>query len=107
MAAFRIVESLNEVKHGQSCFLASPKYDTINQFALQRGEKTLTHRIIETVTHCTHLGPYAGLFAPIPERNRRVLRSLVGMMDHPIGLALIERHLQRIEHQRGAQVVGH
>src|ERR1017187_1260561 len=46
----------------------------------------------------------ASLPAAHPEGDRRVLCALVGMMDHPGGAPLRQRHVQCFEHQLGAQM---
>ena len=43
----------------------------------------------------------------VSERVRRVLATLVAVMDDAVWAALPQRHVQRLENQFGAQVIGH
>ena len=67
----------------------------------KRGEKALRHRIVVAIAG----GPGRGHDSPLPtsltESERSVLCALVGVMDDPLGTALCDRHVQRLEHQLG------
>ena len=53
---------------------------SVEEFTLERGEKALTHRVVVRVAHRAHRLHYAGLPAPLAERQRRALRALDALM---------------------------
>ncbi len=50
---------------------------------------------------------HTGDTTAVAKGDRGVLRSLIGVMDDAIGSALPKCHVESIEHEAGAQVVGH
>ena len=79
----------------------------LQQLAFERGEKAFRHRVVVAVSGRAGRGDHPHLPASLAEGQRRVLRTLVGMMDDPLGAALPDRHVQRLKHQLGAKMVGH
>ena len=43
----------------------------------------------------------------LPKASEVYCEAAIGMMDDPFGTALCDRHVQRLEHQLGAEMVGH
>ena len=60
-------------------------------------------------TSTPRAGPWSGPAAltATPEGQRHVLTPVVGMMDHSDGMALIQSHVQCIDHQLSQQTYGH
>jgi hypothetical protein len=59
------------------------------------------------VLRMLHGRPHAGLPAAFAERQRRVLATLVTVMDHVARPALTDCHFQRIDYQLSTQMVCH
>ena len=55
----------------------------------------------------TGRGMYPHLPVALAERERSVLRALIRVMNHRLGLALRPGHVQRIKDQFGTKMVGH
>ena len=70
-------------------------------------EEALGHRIVVALARGAGRGTHPHLPAALAERHRGVLRALVRMMDHLLGPALADGHVQRFEDQFGAKVVVH
>ncbi len=81
MPTVRVVEALDEVEDGKPGLGLGAKPPPIEQLALQGGEEALAERVVVTVADRTHRGQDSGLLAPQPERDRRVLRPLVLVVD--------------------------
>ena len=65
------------------------------------------HGVVVTVPDRAHRRCHARLAAAFTEGHRRVLATLVGVMDDRARASLSHRHVQCVEHQFGAQMVGH
>ena len=107
MPPSRIVEALDEVEDPDPRLALGAEADAIEQLALERGEEALTHCIVVAVAHRSHRRLDAGLATPQPERDRRVLAALVRVVDHTGRPPLSQRHVERVQHELGAQVVRH
>src|SRR5713226_9589330 len=103
----RIVPTLDEVEDRHPRLDLSLEATAVEQLALQGGKKTLAHRVIETIAYRPHRGTHASLTATHPKRDRGVLRTLVRVMNYRGGPALLERHVERGQHQFGAQMIFH
>ena len=77
------------------------------QLALERREEALDQRVVETVADRTHRQLHAPLLTVGAEGQRRVLATLVGVVDHRRRSALLHGHLQRLGHQCRAQARRH
>ncbi len=100
----RVIPPFDEVEDRHARL--GPGFETtpVEQFAFERGEKTLAQGVVETVAHRAHRRPHAGLVAALAEGRRGVLAAVVGVMNHPRRPALSERHVQCRQHQFGAQM---
>src|SRR6266540_5031879 len=107
MPAMRVVEAFNEVEDRIASFVVIPERRSVNQFALQRGEKALAHGVVIAVSDRTHRWPNAGLATSLAELNRRVLTTLIGVMNHCRRRSLGDGHLQRCGDKRRSQVRSH
>lgn len=97
----------NERKHRPASLYMRMEATTIQQLALQRGEKVLAESIVVTVADRSHGRSYPRFPAAFPEGDRGVLAALVGVMDHTGWAPLPDRHLEGIQDQLGAQMRGH
>src|SRR5271167_2095714 len=104
MAAMGVVPALDEIEDRHAGLDLGLELAAVKQLALEGGEEALAHGVVETVTHRAHRGSHTGLLAAFAEGERGVLTALVGMMDAPGRTALSERHVERLEHQLGAQI---
>src|SRR5690349_18852572 len=95
----RIVPSLDELKDCHARCGLSLADGAVKQFALKRGEKTLAHRVVETVAHRTYRRPHASLFAALAEGERGILTALVGMVNDAAGSSLLQCQVECLEHQ--------
>ncbi len=77
------------------------------QFAFERGVETLAHRVIEAIADRPHRGSNASFIAALAERDRRILAALIRVVNDVFGFTPVDRHVERIEHQLGAQMRGH
>ncbi len=102
-----IVPSLDELEDGDACLGKGPEAAAVNQFAFQCREEALAERIVVAITDRSSRRADASAATAVAEGDRGILRSLIGVMDDAIGSALPERHVEGIEHEAGAQVVGH
>ena len=99
-----IVPALDKVEDGDPRLDLGLETAAVEQLAFQGGKETLAHRVIETVANRPHRGAHAGVAATLAEGERSVLATLVGMMNHGGGPTLPERHVERRQHQLGAQI---
>ena len=103
----RVVPTFDEIEDGHLCLGLGLAAAAVQQLAFQRGEEAFAHGVIETVADRAHGGSYTSLLAARSESNGCVLRALVGMMDHILRPPLVDRHVERIEDELGAQVGRH
>src|SRR6266851_1718693 len=102
MAAMRIVPTLDEFEDGHARFYLGFEAAAVEQFAFERGEETLAHRVVEAIADRAHRGSHARLAATLAEGERSVLGEFKRMMNHGGGPALPQRQVERLEHQFGA-----
>src|ERR1700730_13956884 len=103
----RVIPALDELEHRHARLDLSAEVAAVEQLTFELSEKALAHRIVEAISDLTHRRPHTRLPAAHSEGYRRVLCALVGMMDHPGGPPLRQRHVQCFEHQLGAQMSLH
>ena len=88
--------------------LAGRPVVAVEQLAFQGGEEALGHGVVQGVTDGAHRGDQAGLLEAAAECQAGVLAAVVSVMDQTwSGLALGDRHVEGVQDQFGAQVVGH
>ena len=108
MAAGRVVEALDEVEDREVRVTRILEAGAVDQLALERGEEALGHRVVVRAADAAHRGTDAGEPAARAEGDRGVLTAAIGVMDESSErLALVDRHLERGEHELGAQVRRH
>ena len=99
MPTVRIIPALDKAENGQAGLGLGREAPPGQEFALERREETFGHRIVETIADRPVRGPHAEFTAALPEGQRRILATLIAMMNHLLGTALGDRHRQRIEHE--------
>ena len=107
MATGSVVPAFDESEHGHARFGLGLERTPVDELTFKRGEQALRHRIVVAIAG----GPGRSHDSPVPtslaESERSVLCPLLGVMDDPLGAALCERHVQRLEHPLDAKMVGH
>ena len=103
----RIVPALDEVEDRKRCFALRIESVLYEKLALESSVKALAHCIIVAVADGTHGHRDAGLTASFSKSDRRVLRSVIGMMDDGFRSSPINRHVERIDNEFFAHVVCH
>jgi len=73
----------------------------IDEFALKGREEALGHCIVVGIADRTHRRLHANFSAAVAERDARVLTTPIAVMDDAVWLALLQRHVQRGQHQFG------
>ena len=107
VAAARIVEALDELEDRHARLGLRPEPSPVQQLAFERGEETLRHCIVIGIANRSHRGAHARLTAALAELDGRILRALVGVVDHVFRAPLPECHAQCIEHDLRVQRGGH
>src|SRR4029077_19532182 len=107
VATSRVVEAFDKAEHGTARLGRCPEPASREQFAFQRGEEALAHRIVIGIAHRTHRGTHAGIATTLAELDRGILRSLIRVMDHALRPPCLKRHVQRVEYQLTGQCRRH
>ena len=80
----------------------------MDELLLERGEEALGDGVVVAVALGAHRAGDAGVAGGLAEGQRDVLRALVGVVDQPgLGAAARDGHLQRVDDELCAHVVGH
>ncbi|MNS33180.1 hypothetical protein D3C72_652870 [compost metagenome] len=103
----RVVPALDPSEQCPACVIVRGEARTHQQLAFERGEEGLTHGVIVGIAHRAHRRLNTGVPATSPEGNRRVLAALIRVVNDILWAALRERHIQRLQHQRGTQMAAH
>ena len=82
VTAMRIVPPLDVVEDYHTGDRVDVEAAAIDELALEGCEEAFTHGVIIAVTGRAHRGPYTGFPTATPEGYRRVLASLVGVMNN-------------------------
>src|SRR5574341_15130 len=104
MPAARVVETLNEIDDRSASLVVRAERRTIDQLTLERRKEALTHCIVEAVANRSHGRPNACFPASRAELDRRVLTTLVGMMNDSRRTSLRNGHVQGGRDQRRPQM---
>lgn len=107
MPAVRIVPPFNEIEDlcaGVALILEAMKRE---QLAFERGVEALAHRIIVAITNGSHRRSNPRFLAVLAERDRSILASSVRVVNHVLGFAAEDCHVEGFENEFGAQMIGH
>src|SRR5215470_10489097 len=107
MTPARVIPAFDEIEYRHPRLDLGLEAAALEQLAFERGEKTLAHRVVETVAHRTHRGPHPGLLAAPSEGERGILAALIRMTNHTVRASLSQRQVECFEHQLGAQIALH
>ena len=94
-----VVPALNPRKDRQAGLGLGLPDAPVNQFTLQRGKETLGHGVIVCIAHAAHAGAHTHLLAAVAKLDAGVLAALVRVVNHRLGLAGHQGHVQRLRHQ--------
>ena len=83
VAATRVVPPLDEVEERHPRLRLRGKSAPVEQFAFERREEALAHRIVKAIADATERRTDAGLAAPGAEAQRRVLPGFNRSSQHP------------------------
>src|SRR5216683_2304294 len=106
MTAMGVVPAFDELEDRHAGFALGFEAAAVEQFAFERGEETLAHRVVEAIADRAHRGSHARLAATLAEGERSVLATLVRMMNHGGGPALPQRQVESVEHYRQVKKPG-
>ena len=65
------------------------------------------HCVVAAVPGRSHRRAHTGVFASLAKGDRGVLGALIGVMDRLLWIPLLRGHVERVEDQLGAKVIGH
>jgi hypothetical protein len=103
-----IVERFQVLEDGTPRYLSIGETLAMHEFALQRGDETLRHGVVQGTPGPSHRRNDADLLEAPAERDRRVLGAAIGMMHESRGwFAPPYRHLQGVDHKLGPHVGAH
>ena len=91
-----VVEALDEVEDGHLRLGLGLEAVPVEELTLEGREEALAQGVVVGVTDRAHRGSHTDFLASEPERDRRVLSALIGVVDHPLGSALIDGHVHRV-----------
>ncbi len=100
-------KALDEIEDSKSCFALALGAMLNEQLALENSVEALAHRVVIAITDRPHRRPHASFFAAVAERDRRILATLIGMMNDALRPATIDCHVERIKDQLRTQMRGH
>src|SRR5271157_5443658 len=104
MTTVRVVPPFDEFEHRLLGFLTGSHSYSVDELALQGGEKGLAHGVVIRVTDISHRWLHTCLSAPVAEGDGSILAAVVGVMHHGPRLTLTNCHLQSSQDQLCAQV---
>ena len=78
----------------------------VEQLALQRGEEGLGDGVVQRVADGAHRAEQAGVAEALSEHPGRVLAAVIGMGDGAVGATPQAGHLEGVDDELGAEVVG-
>src|SRR5262245_22494272 len=99
MSPSRVVPAFDVAEERDARFSLALEGTAIEQFALETGKEALRHRVVVGVADAAHGRTHAELCAALTERDARVLRTLIAMVDDTARPALRDRHVKCTEHQ--------
>ena len=94
MTAAQILKAFDEPEDRATCLELCPEPAPLEKFAFERGKEAFAHGAVIGVSHRNHRGAHTRATTALAKLDRRVLRTLIGVMDHPAGPPCLERHVQ-------------
>ncbi len=105
MQPSRVVPALDLGEQRRVCLRLARPVVPRDQLAFQRGEETPGHGVIVGDAHRAHGRAHGHLGLPVGHAG--VLTALIAVVDHRFGLARVQRHGQRRNHQRGRHLLAY
>ena len=84
MAAMGVVPAFDELEDRHAGLALGFEAAAVEQFAFERGEETLAHRVVEAIADRAHRGSHAGLAAALAEGERSVLGRFKRSSQHKV-----------------------
>ena len=81
MPAMKVVPALEKFEDGHPGFCLRAESAPVEQLALERRKEALAQSVVVAVPHRSHRGTHPRLPTVLPEGDRGVLPSLIGVMD--------------------------
>ena len=103
----RIVPPFDEVEDTEASLRLSRIGLSLDEFAFEGRKERFAEGIVVAVPSRAHRWKHACVLAALAEGDRRILRALIGMMNRPLRIPLVGSHVERVEDQLGAKVIGH
>src|SRR5215203_6769468 len=108
VAALAVVEDLDEIEDRRAQPGSGRPGVAVEQLAFQRGEEALGDGVVQRIPDRSHGSDEAGGVQAAAVGERGVLAAVVGVADQAgWRLSLADGHLQGVQDQFGAQVLGH
>jgi len=108
MPAVGVIEPLDVVEEREAGGIPRREGVSGEQFAFERGEEALRHRVVEAIPPTAHRGRHPRLAQPPPEREARILAPLVRVVnDSGDRSALPQGHFDRFDHYLRAEMLRH
>ena len=95
MPSVGVVPAFNESEDLPASNRVRIEAGAIDELTFERCKEALTHRVVVAVADRTHRWSDAFVEAAFPESDRRVLASLVGVMDNVGWTTLVQGHVER------------
>ena len=94
-----VVPALNPRKYRMPCLGVRLPHPAVNQLAFQRGKEAFCHRVVVSITDAAHAGANLHFLAALAKDHTGLLTALITVVNHRLGLACKQRHVQRCHHQ--------
>src|SRR5713226_1518141 len=101
MAVMGVVPAFDELEDRHAGLALGFEAAAVEQFAFERGEETLAHRVIEAIADGAHRGPHARLAATLAEGERSVLATLVYIRQLGAGAIWLTPVLKNCQYEKG------
>jgi len=95
----RVVPAFDPAEDSQTRLGLALEAAPVEQLAFETREEALGHGVVVGVSDRAHRRTHAHLPAAVAEGDAGVLAALIAVMDDLVGLALLDGHVQRAEHQ--------
>ena len=107
MATPRVVPAFDEIEDREPGLHLRPEPMPVQELALERREEAFAERVVVGIPDTAHRRPDPGLGTALAEGDRRVLATLVRVMNHRRRSALRHGHVQRGEDELRAEMRFH
>jgi hypothetical protein len=103
----RVMATLDELEDRDRRFALRLEAALDEKLRFERRVEALAHRVVKAIADRSHGSNDARRLAAFSKRDRRVLRSVGRVMDNAARLATIDRHIEGVDHDLFAHMIGH